>query len=79
MFELFSDDITFCGSSCSKTDCFRHPSNMKQPEFPHSFAFFKGTDDCPDEEMQNPKLKNADYHENLNNYIKEFKKRTGMI
>lgn len=42
-----SDDITFCSSECIKAECFRHRSNIQQPQYPHSFADFKGTPDCP--------------------------------
>ena len=42
-----SDDITFCGSDCNNKKCFRHPSNIREPRIPHSFAYLKDTDDCP--------------------------------
>ena len=42
-----SQDITFCGSDCDNKKCFRHPSNIKEPRIPHSFAYLKDTDDCP--------------------------------
>ena len=41
-----SDDITFCASECNCKNCFRHPSNIKRPDIPHSFADLKGTEDC---------------------------------
>lgn len=43
------DDITFCGSECNAKNCFRHPSNIKHSSMLHSFADFKGTDDCLNE------------------------------
>ena len=42
-----SDDITFCGSDCDNKKCFRHPSNIREQKIPHSFAYMKGTEDCP--------------------------------
>ena len=42
-----TDDITFCGSDCNNKKCFRHPSNIREPRIPHSFAYLKDTDDCP--------------------------------
>ena len=44
---MFSDDITFCVSECDNKSCFRHPSNIKVPDIPHSFAYLEGTEDCP--------------------------------
>lgn len=41
-----SDDITFCGSDCDNKKCFRHPSNIREPRIPHSFAYLKYTEDC---------------------------------
>ena len=41
-----SNDITFCGSECDVKNCFRHPSNIKHSSMLHSFADFKGTEDC---------------------------------
>ena len=40
------DDITWCGSKCSFKKCFRNPVNMKDRVGLHSFAEFKGTEDC---------------------------------
>ena len=45
--DYFNDDITFCGSPCDNTSCFRHPSNCKHPELPHSVSVFMGTGICP--------------------------------
>lgn len=42
-----SDDITFCGSECNNKKCFRHPSNIAEPNIHHSFAYLKDTDMCP--------------------------------
>ena len=42
-----SDDITWCASKCSATNCFRHPTNMKHKAGLHSYAEFKNTEDCP--------------------------------
>ena len=42
-----SDDMTFCGNDCNNKKCFRHPSNIQEPRIPHSFAYLKGTADCP--------------------------------
>ena len=40
-----SDDITFCASECDNKSCFRHPSNIKDPDGLHSFAYLKGTEE----------------------------------
>lgn len=42
-----SDDITWCASKCSAKNCFRNPVNMKYKAGLHSYAEFKGTEDCP--------------------------------
>ena len=42
-----SDDITFCADMCKKKKCFRNPANIKDKTIPHSYAYLKGTDDCP--------------------------------
>ena len=42
-----TDDITFCATKCNCINCFRHPSNIKNPSIPHSFAYLKDTEDCP--------------------------------
>lgn len=42
-----TDDITFCASDCHRHGCYRHPSNIRRPELPHSYANFGGTADCP--------------------------------
>ena len=44
---IMRDDITFCASQCDHQECFRHSSNIKEPKYPHSFAYFAGTEDCP--------------------------------
>ena len=42
-----SDDITFCGNKdCKHKDCFRHWTNIKEPNIPHSFAYFNNTPEC---------------------------------
>ena len=41
-----SDDITFCVSKCNRKSCFRHPSNIRCPWMPHSFAELKDTEYC---------------------------------
>lgn len=43
-----SDDMTFCGSECDRTDCPRHPSNIRHYWLDHSFSDFRGTDYCID-------------------------------
>lgn len=73
MYDLFSDDITFCSSKCDKEDCMRHQSNIKDKEFPHSFAAFKGTEFCPDEEMSKPSHSSDDLKDNYNSYVSEVK------
>ena len=42
-----TDDITFCATKCNCINCFRHPSNIKNPSIPHSFAYLKDAEDCP--------------------------------
>ena len=74
MYDLFADDITFCASKCDKTDCFRHESNIKQPDFPHSFATFKGTDSCPDSELSKPSHRSDDLMDNYDSYMSEVKR-----
>ena len=44
--DLFEDDITFCMSDCDNTKCFRHESNVRMPQYPHSVAYLFGTDLC---------------------------------
>ena len=41
-----SEDITFCSSTCDRTSCYRHPSNIREPERKHTFADMKGTVYC---------------------------------
>ena len=41
------DDITFCSSDCDCIICYRHPKNIKEPQYPHSYADFKGQGMCP--------------------------------
>ena len=42
----FSDDITFCGSDCNITKCFRHLSNKHKETKYYSYALLKGTEYC---------------------------------
>lgn len=54
-YEYFSDDITFCSQDdCHVSRCERHPSNIKHPELPHSYAMLYQTEYCPLE--QKPKV-----------------------
>lgn len=41
-----SDDMTFCMDPCNHKVCYRHPSHIRVPQIPHSYAHFKGTDEC---------------------------------
>ena len=41
-----TDDLTFCGNYCTNTKCRRHRSNIKEPQYPHSFAYLEGTEYC---------------------------------
>ena len=41
-----TDDITFCMSDCDEVRCFRHPTNILQPWFPHSMSDLKGSELC---------------------------------
>lgn len=56
--DFIADDITFCMSECDKKDCFRHMSNVRRPDLPQSYAFFKGTQDCPKGEELNGEIHN---------------------
>ena len=40
------EDMTFCMDECKHKVCFRHPSHIKHPEWMHSYAHLKGTDEC---------------------------------
>ena len=42
-----TDDITFCMSDCDCTICYRHRVNIQEPQYPHSYADFKGQGLCP--------------------------------
>lgn len=48
MFYNFEDDICFCFDSenCNHTDCWRHDSNIKYKDVPHSYSYFKNTEYC---------------------------------
>ena len=46
-YSFIHDDITWCGSDCDNTECFRHPSNMMVKEGVHSFADFIESKECP--------------------------------
>ena len=56
---MWNDDITFCASECDNTKCRRHPTHIREPQYPHSFAYFKGIE-CPkeDEDEQEDKQDN---------------------
>ncbi len=45
-----SDDISWCMDAkdvnCKQYVCERHPHNMSQPWFPHSYMHFYGTEFC---------------------------------
>lgn len=41
-----SDDITFCPhADCELKSCMRHQSNIRQPQYPHSFSV-ETPEDC---------------------------------
>lgn len=42
-----SDDISFCADACKNQKCFRHKSNMINPDGVHSFMYCKETEYCP--------------------------------
>ena len=44
--DWISDDHAFCSDECENTDCWRHPSNIKNKDLPHTFAKFKNTELC---------------------------------
>ena len=46
---MISEDITFCRNKCNNKKCMRNPCNIRCHDIPHSFAYLKGTDDCPTE------------------------------
>lgn len=50
-----SDDITFCNSKCQRRSCFRHPSNIRLHNIPHSFSDLEGTEYCPFREKKEKK------------------------
>lgn len=77
MYDFFADDITFCASECDKEECFRHPSNIKQPQYPHSFAGLKGTEYCPDQELRRPEHKADDMKNQFEKYMNELKRQLG--
>lgn len=41
-----SEDITFCSSTCDRTSCYRHPSNIRDHDREHNFSDMKGTVYC---------------------------------
>lgn len=42
------DDITWCvDNDCSVNGCMRNPKNIHDKSVPHSYAMFRGTDECP--------------------------------
>lgn len=44
---MFTDDITFCPhADCELKSCMRHQSNIRQPQYPHSFSV-ETPEDCP--------------------------------
>lgn len=43
----FLDDITWCRSDCDNAECFRNPIHMIEAVGIHSWAYFKGTNECP--------------------------------
>lgn len=53
-----SDDITFCANTCKKKECFRNPVNIKDKTRPHSYAYCKGTGDCPFYNLCSEAIKN---------------------
>lgn len=54
------DDITFCMSKCKRKTCDRHPSKIRNPKVPHSFAEFKGTQYCPYRKRNNEQQRRSD-------------------
>ena len=50
-----TEDITFCQNGweeCQVTRCERHPSNIENPQLPHSYAKLYRTEYCPLEKPQ---------------------------
>ena len=48
MSSLFHDDITWCAQpNCPIVSCRRNPVNMMERVGVHSYAMFKGTEECP--------------------------------
>lgn len=50
-----TEDMTFCQNGleeCQVTRCERHPSNIENPQLPHSYAKLYRTEDCPLEKPQ---------------------------
>ena len=50
-----TEDITFCQNGweeCLVTRCERHPSNIENPQIPHSYAKLYRTEYCPLEKPQ---------------------------
>lgn len=49
-----SEDITFCISTCSRTSCYRHKTQMRDHGRNHSVAEYKNTCYCPFPEKRQP-------------------------
>ena len=50
-----TEDITFCQNGweeCQVTRCERHPSNIENPQLPHTYAKLYRTEYCPLEKPQ---------------------------
>lgn len=49
--EGYTFDISFCGTACDNTFCFRNFKRIQQHprecDYPHSFCEFFGTEECP--------------------------------
>ena len=41
------DDITWCAETCPFVKCYRNSENMMDKTGFHSYAWFKGTSECP--------------------------------
>lgn len=55
MVNRMTEDITFCQNGweeCQVTRCERHPSNIENPQLPHSYAKLYRTEYCPLEKPQ---------------------------
>ena len=47
LLDWFHDDITWCGSECDNTECFRHLSNRRNKEGYFTMSYLKDTELCP--------------------------------